>query len=145
MYRRQRCAYISIYKHALNCPSAHLIVFFFFNLRASSHVKDILPSTQPIPDSSDRVSLESEDAIGDHLRIWSSLQTSLVIRRVISDINIKSAIQAHGANKESSVPFLDCCSTRENLEKQAGDYEDKWLKDCVFMWLDDVGKPRGYG
>ncbi|PLW19336.1 hypothetical protein PCANC_04554 [Puccinia coronata f. sp. avenae] len=112
---------------------------------ASSHVKDILPYTQPIPANSDQVSLEPEDAIGDHLRIWSSLQTSLVIRRVISDITIKSAIQAHGTNKESSVPFLDFRSTREDLEKQAGDYEDKWLKDCVFMWLDDGGIPRGYG
>jgi len=112
---------------------------------ATSHTKDILPYTQPISGNKNPGPLEPESVVGDHLRIWSSLQASLIVRRVISDITIKSAIQAHDSNKHSSVPFLNFNSSREDLEKQAGDYEHKWLKNCAFMWLDESGTPKGYG
>ena len=118
---------------------------FFSNIRATSHTKDILPYTQPILGNKNPGLLEPESVVGDHLRIWSSLQASLIVRRVISDITIKSAIQAHDSNKHSSVPFLNFNSSREDLEKQAGDYEHKWLKNCAFMWLDESGTPKGYG
>ncbi|WAQ85378.1 hypothetical protein PtA15_6A6 [Puccinia triticina] len=112
---------------------------------ATSQTKDMLPYTKPIPTNSKSISPEPEDVFGDHIRIWSNLQTSLIVRRVISDITIRSSIQANGTNQESSVPFLSLSLSREELEEQAGEYEQKWMKECVFMWLDDTGTPRGYG
>ncbi|KAH9465081.1 hypothetical protein MJO28_001251 [Puccinia striiformis f. sp. tritici] len=112
---------------------------------ATSHTKDILPYIKSISATGILVSPEPEDVYGDHIRIWSNLQTSLILRRVISDITIKSAIQAHGTQHESDVPFIDLDLDREELRNQAGDLEQKWLKNCVFMWLDETGTPRGYG
>ncbi|KAA1087809.1 hypothetical protein PGTUg99_009134 [Puccinia graminis f. sp. tritici] len=112
---------------------------------ATSHTKDILPYSKPIPSDANPALPEPGDVFGDHIRIWSNLQTSLIIRRVISDITIRSAIRAQGTNLESPVPFLNLNLLQDDSEDRAGDCEEKWLKNCVFMWLDDTGTPRGYG
>lgn len=113
---------------------------------SSSHSKHTSPSNHPQsvthPPSFDR---ESQDIFGDHLRIWSDLRTSLIVRRVISDVSIKTALQAAPRSSSTIPPFLDLQADRDVLEPSTGSYDHKWLKACTLMWFDETGTPRGYG
>ncbi|EGG03598.1 uncharacterized protein MELLADRAFT_109110 [Melampsora larici-populina 98AG31] len=97
----------------------------------ASHLNSLKPRPSN-PQSS--TSTTEPDLFGDHLRIWCDVKSSLLVRRFLSDISLKMAIRTHVLNPSdpSHQDFLD--------HLQHG----KWLKNCVFMWFDQFGIPRGY-
>ncbi|KAG0150441.1 hypothetical protein CROQUDRAFT_87940 [Cronartium quercuum f. sp. fusiforme G11] len=68
----------------------------------------------------------STNNMGDHVRIWCDIENALIIRRFISDISLNAANIAFNNNQISN------------------DDHKKWLKDCTFMWFDEIGDARGY-
>ncbi|KAH9815864.1 hypothetical protein DFH28DRAFT_1082123 [Melampsora americana] len=77
---------------------------------------------------------KGEDGLGDHLRIWCDVRSALLVRRFISEISLKKAKEIgrlNGLNKADQ-DWLD----------QTDD--EKWLENCVLMWFDQTGIPRGY-